>query len=83
MDIPFVIYADFECILESTNDQNSTNVKSVQKHIPIAYSYYVKCSFDSHLDIFRIYSGEDSAKHFFQTLVKDTVDIYNNSNFFS
>ena len=41
-------------------------------------SYYIKCSFDSHLDIFRIYSGEDSAKHFFQTLVKDTVDIYNN-----
>ncbi|XP_037806202.1 uncharacterized protein LOC119600179 [Lucilia sericata] len=78
LDVPFVVYADFECILESTNFKNSTKVESVQKHIPYAYSYYIKCSFDSSLDKFRIYSGEDSPKHFFKSLVADTSDIYNN-----
>ncbi|XP_046811879.1 uncharacterized protein LOC124421113, partial [Lucilia cuprina] len=78
MDVPFVVYADFECILESTNVQNSSNVKSVQKHIPYAYSYFIKCSFDSKLDKFRIYSGENSPKHFFKSLVEDTLYIYNN-----
>ncbi|XP_065370870.1 uncharacterized protein LOC135963015 [Calliphora vicina] len=78
MDMPFVVYADFECILESMNVQNSNSVKSVQKHIPFAYSYYIKCTYDSGLDIFRIYSGEESAKHFIQQLVNDTLDIYNN-----
>lgn len=60
IDVPFVVYADFECILESVNIQNSSNVQTTQRHIPFAYSYYIKCSFDRSLDNFRIYSGKDS-----------------------
>ena len=78
MDVPFVVYADFECILETINIQNSANVNSIQKHIPFAYSYYIKCSFNSSLDKFNIYSGDDAPKHFFVNLVKDCKDLYVN-----
>ncbi|XP_059221314.1 uncharacterized protein LOC131995971 isoform X1 [Stomoxys calcitrans] len=78
LDIPFSIYADFECILQPLEIQNSSKVKSVQKHIPFAYSYYIKCSFDSNLDKIKIYSGEDCTKHFFNSLVGEIVWIYNN-----
>lgn len=56
----------------------TTKMKSVQKHIPFAYSYYNKCSYDDSLNKFRIYSGEDSSKKFFQSLVEDALEIYNN-----
>ena len=75
--MPFVVYADFESILECTiNVQNSTNVKSVQKHIPFAYSYYIICSYNSDLNIFRIYNNNNNApQHFFKSLVNEIFDI--------
>lgn len=38
---PFVIYADFECTLESTD-----RVGKLNKHIPCAYAYKVVCCYD-------------------------------------
>ena len=61
MDVPFVIYTDFEYILEAINIQNLSNVKSIQKHIRFAYSYYIKCSFNSSLNKFSMYSSDDDA----------------------
>lgn len=78
LDVPFVVYADFECILESVDIQNSANINSVQKHIPFAFSYYIKCSYNSSLDIHRIYSGENASTHFFKSLVEDALYIYSN-----
>ena len=75
MNVPFVVYVDFECILETINIQNSVNVKSIQKYIPFAY---IKCSFNASLDKFGIYSGDDAPKHFFAKLVKDCTDLYVN-----
>lgn len=71
LDVPFVIYADFECILSKINNKNSNNVTSIQKHIPIAYSYYIKSSFDSKLNKFRTYTGNDVVKDFVQNLIED------------
>ena len=76
MDVPFVVYADFRCILKIINTQSSANVKSIQKYIPFAYSYYMKCSFNSSLDKFIMYGGDDAPKHFFVNLVKDCIDLY-------
>lgn len=39
LDVLFVFYADFECILEPLDIQNSANVKSVQKRSPFAFSH--------------------------------------------
>jgi len=61
LDVPFVAYADFECVLERMDLKTSDNINLIQKHIPYACSYYIKCSFDTSLDIYRIYYGEDCA----------------------
>lgn len=52
IDVPFVVYADFECILEKLDIKQSDNIRLVQKHIPYAYSYFIKCSFDDNLNIY-------------------------------
>lgn len=78
LDVPFVVYADFECFLTPENTQNSGSIRTVQSHIPCAYSYYIKCSFNNSLDKFRIYTGEDAPIHFITTLVNDAKEIYNN-----
>jgi len=68
LDLPFVAYADFECILEGMDLKTSDNINLIQKHIPHAYSYYIKCSFDNSLDIYGIYYGEDCAAHFVESI---------------
>ena len=43
---PFVIYADFECILKPLNtcepDPNKSYTKKYQKHKPVSFVYYIK-----------------------------------------
>lgn len=78
--IPFVIYADFECIL-TPNDKGGDN------HIPSCFCYHIKCSYP-HLEIIpgyegkplgepRIYTGKDCMNKFFESLFFDTDILYN------
>nr|XP_036677496.1 uncharacterized protein LOC118878575 [Drosophila suzukii]XP_036677497.1 uncharacterized protein LOC118878575 [Drosophila suzukii] len=78
LDVPFVEYADFQCILEGMDLKTSDNVKLIQKHIPYAYSYYIKCSFDNSFDIYRIYYGEDCVAHFVDSIYNDCLMLYQN-----
>jgi len=39
--VPFVVYADFECILEPKNDV-SPKLFNINEHIPVSYAYYIK-----------------------------------------
>jgi len=59
--------------------KTSDNVKLIQKHIPYAYSYYIKCSIDNSLDIYRIYYGEDCAAHFVDSIYNDCLMLYQNN----
>ncbi|KAK4885958.1 hypothetical protein RN001_002229 [Aquatica leii] len=76
--VPFVIYADLECILEKCNDANSnllnTKSKSYQKHIPFSIAYYLKCSYDNTLSKFCTYRGIDCIDWFVREL-KNIVDM--------
>ena len=47
-DIPFVIYADFECNLKNIDENIGEHTKQFQKHEPSGYSYLIKC-FDDKL----------------------------------
>lgn len=78
LDVPFVVYADFEAYLEKVDNSNNIISGNMQKHVACAFSYYVKCSFDNSLDRFKIYFGEDSPLVFIDSLIKDLVEIYNN-----
>lgn len=86
MEVPFVVYADFECILEdidiSSDARFGRNSIYVKKHVPCAYSFYVKCRFNNNLDKFVKYvgvgSGDDVAKHFANSISDVCRNLYQN-----
>jgi len=57
--VPFVLYADFECLLTKQNEQLSNKITSYQKHIPYNCAYYLHCSFDETISKFESYRGKD------------------------
>ena len=50
MKLPFVIYADLECLLEKINtcinNPNESSTTKINKHTPWGYSIFTHCSFD-------------------------------------
>ena len=46
LQVPFVIYADFESLLPSVDEGGSERVRPYQEHIACGFSYKVVCSFD-------------------------------------
>ena len=50
MNLPFVIYADLECLLEKMstciNNPNESSTTKINKHTPSSYSIFTHCSFD-------------------------------------
>ncbi|XP_074042580.1 uncharacterized protein [Leptinotarsa decemlineata] len=61
---PFIIFADFESLLEKCNESISNKTTKYQKHIPFSAGYYFKCSYDDSLSHFKSYRGEDCMKWF-------------------
>ncbi|XP_055371967.1 uncharacterized protein LOC129605956 [Condylostylus longicornis] len=82
LDVPFVIYADSECILEKIQgcQQNLaiSSTTDIELHTPIAFSYFIKCSFDSSLDKYRNFKGENCADDFLKNLIGDCSDLFEN-----
>lgn len=79
-DVPFVVYADFETYLSpyqscepNPNDAYSMNR---QIHVPIAFAYYVVCSFDNSLNHFVEYRGVDCVQRFIKSIYLDVKTIY-------
>ena len=52
--MPFVIYADFECILEQVTD----NERAYQRHKPFSVGFFIKCSYDNSLSGYKSYRQE-------------------------
>ena len=76
--VPFVIYADFECILEPVTD----NDRTYQSHKPFSVGFFVKCSYNNSLSEYKSYrqEGEDAespAKWFVQSLHSLAVKLNN------
>ena len=48
--LPFVVYADLECLLEKIstcyNNPNESSTTKINKHTPSGYSLFTHCSFD-------------------------------------
>ena len=63
--VPFVVYADFECLLKPTRDENA-----YQKHEALSVGYYLKCSCDDSVSKYRSFRGPEPAKWFVQELQK-------------
>lgn len=66
---PFIIYADFECLVQPSLDRKKTH-----QHIPYSAGYYFKCNYNDDLSYYRSYRGRDPQKW----LVRELKDICEN-----
>ena len=80
MDIPFVIYADFESLMRpiSSAQPNPGKPYTEKKmlHVPVSFCYYLKCSFDHNLSTVVEYtaaSEDEDVSQIFVTHLEEEV----------
>ena len=81
MKVPFVIYADLECLLEKMstcmNNLNESYTVKIIKHTPSGYSIFTSCSFDESKNKLNYYRGKDCMKIFCKDLRIHATKIIN------
>ena len=81
MKVPFIIYADLECLLEKMstciNNPNESSTTKINKHTPSVYSIFTSCSFDESKNKLNYYRGKDSMKKFGKDLKEHATRIIN------
>ena len=81
MKVPFIIYADLECLLEKMrtciNNTNESSTTKINKHTPSDYSIFTSCSFDESKNKLNYYRGKDCMKKFCKDLKKHATRIIN------
>ena len=81
MKIPFIIYADLECLLEKMstciNNLNESSTTKINKHTPSGYSIFTSCSFDESKNKLNHYRGKDCMKKFCKDLKEHATRIIN------
>ena len=79
--VPFIIYADLECIVENIdgcrNDPENSSTTKVRKHIPSGFSISTISSFRSIENRCNMYRGKDCMKKFCEFLREHTMKIIN------
>ena len=79
--LPFVIYADLECLLEKMstcqNDPNELSTTEINKHTPSGYSIFTHCSLDQTKNKLDHYRGKDCMKKFSNDLRDHATKIIN------
>ncbi|EGI65062.1 hypothetical protein G5I_06523 [Acromyrmex echinatior] len=66
--IPFVVYADLECILEKTDSDQEASTRMYQHHHVFSIGYYVRCSYDDSLSKYRFCHDPDCVLQFVEKL---------------
>ena len=76
--LPFVVYADLECLLETVstcqNNSSESSTTEINKHTPSGYSIFTHCSFDKSKNKFNHYRGKDCMKKFCKHSQKNTPE---------
>ena len=79
--LPFVIYADLECLLEKMstciNNPNESSTTKINKHVPSGYSIFTHCSFNETKNKLNYYRGKDCMKKFSKDLREHASKIMN------
>ncbi len=84
-DVPFVVYADFECFVKplETEEKNPTQsyTTQYQSHVPSGFCYVIKCMDETAYSTKTVlktasHEGEDMGKLFVETLSEDLKPIY-------
>ena len=78
---PFIIYADFECIIENIdgckNNPENSSITKVSKHIPSGFSMSTISLFRSIESKHDVYRGKDCMKKFCESLREHAMKIIN------
>ena len=81
LKLPFIIYADLECLLEkiniSYNNPEESSTTKINKHTPSGYSIFTYCSFDQSKNKLNYHRGDDCMKRFCKDLRKHATKIIN------
>ena len=81
MKVPFIIYADLECLLEKMstciNNPNESSTTKINKHTPSGYSIFTSCSFDESKNKLNHYRGKDCMKNICKDLKEHATRIIN------
>ena len=81
MKVPFIIYADLECLLEKVstyiNNPNDSSTTKINKLTPSGYSIFTSCSFDESKNKLNYYRGKDCMKKFCKDLKEHATRIIN------
>ena len=79
--LPFVVYADLECLLEKIstcqNNPRESSTTEINKHVPSGYSLFTHCSFDKSKNKLDHYGGKDRMKKFCEDLREHATKIIN------
>ena len=79
--LPFIIYADLECLLEKMttcyNNPEELSTTKINKHAPFGYSLFTHCSFDKTKNKLDYYRGKDFMKKFCKDLREHPTKIIN------
>ena len=79
--LPFIIYADLECLLEKIstchNNPEESSTTKMNKHTPSGYSLFTHCSFDKTKNKLDYYRGKDCMKKFCKDLREHATKIIN------
>ncbi|KYN11062.1 hypothetical protein ALC57_16794 [Trachymyrmex cornetzi] len=66
--VPFIIYADLECVLRKTEPDKDVSSYTYQQHEVCSVGYYVRCSYDDALSKYRFRRGNDCVAWFTEEL---------------
>ena len=81
LELPFIIYADLECLLEKIdscyNNPEESSATKTNRHTPSGYSIFTHCSFDKSKNKLSYYRGEDCMKRFCKDLKEHATKIIN------
>ena len=79
--LPFIIYADLECLLEKMdtcyNNLEESSTTEINKHTPSGYSLFTHCLFDKTENKQDYYRGTDCMKKFCRDLRTHVTKIIN------
>ena len=69
--VPFKVYADFECNLESVESYEGSCSKKYQDHIPCSFVYKLVCVDDESTKPIVVFRGENAAYEFIKIILKE------------
>ena len=68
--VPFKVYADFECNLESVESYEGSYSKKYQDHIPCSFAYKLVCVDEKFTKPIVVFRGENAALNLLKQLLK-------------